>query len=133
MTENQNQTQATQEAPATKFCSECGQKIAARAVVCPHCGCAVGEMPQAAPQAAPQIIVNNTNTNTNVGVVPNGKAKNKWVALLIWWFFGYIGGHKFYEGRIGMGILYFITGGIFGIGYIIDFWALLFKSNPYYV
>lgn len=32
-----------------------------------------------------------------------------------------------------MGILYFFTLGLFGIGVLIDFIALLFKPNPYYV
>ena len=26
------------------------------------------------------------------------------------------GAHKFYEGKIGMGVLYIFTGGLFGIG-----------------
>ena len=108
-----------------KFCAECGEKIAKNAVICPKCGCQAG----GAAAAQPQIVINNQNVNG----APAGQAKNKWVALIIWWFFGYIGGHKFYEGKIGMGILYFLTFGLFGIGYVIDFWALLFKSNPYYV
>ena len=114
----------------TKFCKECGQKIAARAVICPHCGCQVEEVAQ---QAAPQIVVNNTNTNANVNAVPAGNAKNKWVTLLLWFFLGYVGGHKFYEGKIGMGIIYFLTFGLFGIGYAIDFWLILFKPTTYYV
>ena len=40
---------------------------------------------------------------------------------------------KFYEGKIGMGILYLFTCGLFGIGTLIDFIVLLFKPNPYYV
>ena len=40
---------------------------------------------------------------------------------------------KFYEGKIGMGILYLFTAGFFGIGVLIDFITLLFKPNPYYV
>ncbi len=32
-----------------------------------------------------------------------------------------------------MGILYLLTWGIFGIGWIIDIFVLLFKPNPYYV
>ena len=128
MTENQNQT--TTAAPETKFCKECGQKIAARAVICPHCGCQVEEVAQ---QAAPQIVVNNTNTNANVNAVPAGNAKNKWVTLLLWFLLGYVGGHKFYEGKIGMGIIYILTFGLFGIGYAIDFWLILFKPTTYYV
>ena len=43
------------------------------------------------------------------------------------------GGHKFYEGRIGMGILYLFTGGLFCIGWLVDCVRLLLKPNPYYI
>ena len=88
--------------------------------------------------AQPQIIINNdninTNTNTNnVNAGGRGKEKNKWVALLLCFFLGFVGGHKFYEGKVGMGILYLFTAGLCGIGVLIDFITLLFKPNPYYV
>ncbi len=46
--------------------------------------------------------------------------KNKIVALLLCIFLGEIGVHYFYVGRIGMGLLYLFTGGLFGIGWIVD-------------
>ncbi|MBP3347136.1 MAG: TM2 domain-containing protein [Clostridia bacterium] len=58
--------------------------------------------------------------------------KNKWVAFLLCLFFGVIGAHRFYEGRILLGILYVLTGGLFGIGVIIDLIRLFFKPNPYF-
>ena len=59
-------------------------------------------------------------------------AKSKWVSFLLCLFLGYLGIHKFYEGRVLMGILYLFTGGLFGIGIIVDLIVLLFKPNPYY-
>lgn len=59
--------------------------------------------------------------------------KSKWVAFFLCLFLGGIGAHKFYEGKILLGIVYLLTGGLFGIGWIIDFFVLLFKPNPYYV
>ena len=59
-------------------------------------------------------------------------AKSKWVSFFLCLFFGVFGAHKFYEGRILMGILYICTGGLVGIGVIIDLIILLFKPNPYY-
>ena len=59
--------------------------------------------------------------------------KDKWVAVLLCLFLGGIGAHKFYEGKIGMGILYLFTVGLFGIGWLVDFIVLLMKPNPYYV
>ena len=59
-------------------------------------------------------------------------AKNKWVAFFLCLFLGAFGIHKFYEGRILLGIVYILTGGLFGFGTIIDLIILLFKPNPYY-
>ena len=59
--------------------------------------------------------------------------KNKWLAVLLCVLFGCLGVHRFYEGKIGTGILWLFTGGLLGIGAIIDFFILLFKPNPYYV
>lgn len=58
--------------------------------------------------------------------------KSKWVSFFLCLFLGVFGAHKFYEERILMGILYIFTGGILGIGVIVDLIVLLFKPNPYY-
>ena len=122
----------------TKFCKFCGAKIPLDAVLCTSCGRQVEELKQAQQTTqTPNIVINNSNVNTNtntntVGGHP-GKPKNKWVAVLLCLFLGLVGGHKFYEGKIGMGILYIFTAGLFGIGAFIDLLILLFKSNPYYV
>lgn len=44
-----------------------------------------------------------------------------WVLLT---FLGIFGIHRFYMGKIGTGILYLLTIGLFGIGIIYDFWTL---------
>lgn len=89
-------------------------------------------------QQVPNIVINNANSNVNSNVNRNnaagaGNPKNKWVALILCFFLGFVGAHKFYEGKIGKGILYLFTAGLFGIGVIIDFIAILMKPNPYYV
>ena len=116
----------------TKFCKFCGQKIPEDAVMCTHCGRQVEQLKS----EQPQVVINNANTNVNTngyaGTAQRG-AKNKWVALLLCMFLGYLGAHKFYEGKILWGIVYLFTVGLFGIGIFIDFFALLFKPNPYYV
>lgn len=62
-----------------------------------------------------------------------GKPKNKWIAALLCLFLGLIGAHKFYEGKIAMGILYIATLGLCGIGALVDFIVILTKPQPYYV
>ena len=116
---------------ATKFCKHCGQIIPEDAVICTHCGRQVEELRSAA--AAQPIIINNNNNNNIAVGVPTGRKKNKWVALILCFFFGYLGVHRFYEGKIGTGILWLCTLGFFGIGDLIDFIILLCKPNPYYV
>lgn len=112
-----------------KFCKFCGEKVPADAVICTKCGRQIEELKQ----DRQNIVINNTNTNTNINRNGMGREKNKWIALVLCFFLGFIGVHKFYEGKAGMGILYIFTCGLFGIGVFIDFIILLFKPNPYYV
>lgn len=128
---------ATDNQIRTKFCKHCAAKIPEAAVVCTHCGCQVEEMRQG---QQPNIVINNANqnanSNMNVNAAPvmvGGRLRNKWVAFWLCVFLGYVGAHKFYEGKAGMGLLYLFTGGLFGIGWLIDCISLLCKPNPYYV
>ncbi|MDR0643557.1 MAG: TM2 domain-containing protein [Treponema sp.] len=50
--------------------------------------------------------------------------KSKGVAYLLWFFLGLFGAHRFYLEKIGTGVLYLLTGGVFGIGWIIDLFTL---------
>lgn len=54
--------------------------------------------------------------------------KSRLAALLLCFFFGYLGIHRFYVGKIGTGILWLLTGGFFGIGWIIDFIMIIVGS-----
>lgn len=116
--------------PATMFCRYCGGKIAASAKFCTNCG-----RPATAPQTyqqpvqQPNVIINNVNAVA----VPHGREKNKWVAFFLCLFLGFFGVHRFYEGKIGTGILYLFTLGLVGFGWLIDCIILLTKPNPYYV
>lgn len=42
------------------------------------------------------------------------------VAYLLWFFFGILGVHRFYCGRVATGVLWFLTGGLFVVGWVID-------------
>lgn len=120
----------------TKFCSCCGQALAATAVVCPCCGSQTGDIRTVTP---PPVVVNNyintANVSANTGSAPSAPSaepKNKWITFVLCLMFGYLGAHKFYEGKIGMGILYLFTGGLFYIGTIIDMIVALTRPTTYY-
>lgn len=54
--------------------------------------------------------------------------KSRLVAFLLCWFLGYLGIHRFYVGKIGTGVLYIFTGGLFGIGIFVDWIVILVGS-----
>ena len=73
--------------------------------------------------------VNFVNPANNLGV-----KKSKGIAYVLLIFFGYLGMHKFYLRKIGMGFLYLFTFGLFGIGLLVDLFTLgkqvdIFNSN----
>ena len=46
------------------------------------------------------------------------------IAWILLTFLGLLGIHRFYMGKWFSGIIYLISGGIFGIGVLYDFWTL---------
>ena len=81
------------------FCSKCGHKIHEEAVICIHCGCSI------------------INTNSSF----NSKRKEGLVVLLLCFFLGYLGVHRFYTGHTTIGIVQLLTLGGCGIWTLIDF------------
>lgn len=51
--------------------------------------------------------------------------KSRLVAALLCFFLGELGIHRFYVGKVGTGILWLFTAGLFGIGWIVDFILIL--------
>ena len=86
-----------------KFCPNCGSRVRPDAVVCVNCGSAI----------------------RNEVYDPNVSDKDWVVTLLLYFFLGVLGGHRFYVGKIGTGILYIFTAGLFGIGCLVDLIMIL--------
>lgn len=95
-----------------KYCQHCGAEMDASSAVCPRCG---------TPVAPPQVVVNNIVAPP----VDNYPYKSKVVALLLCLFLGYLGIHRFYVGKIGTGLIWLFTGGLFFVGWLVDFMSIL--------
>lgn len=104
-----------------RVCPQCGAPIDPGASECKFCGekLAVQQVAQqmanqqAAPQQVvytqpqPQVVINQQPVYTTA-INPAWPIKNKMVAGLLGIFLGGLGIHKFYMGKIGMGILYLV-------------------------
>lgn len=86
-----------------KYCTECGALINIKAEICPKCG--VRQSVQSTPMSS-EII----------------EQRNKWITcLLLCWFLGVFGVHRFYTGHTALGVVQLLTLGGCGIWTIIDF------------
>jgi len=90
-----------------KYCSDCGEVIKTKAEICPKCG-----VRQSSPPSAFGSIANN--------------GKSKIVAALLALFLGGLGIHKFYLGKMGLGILYLVFFWTFIPAIIAFFEAIMF-------
>ncbi len=66
----------------SKYCYDCGKLIKIQAEICPHCGCR-------------QMLL-------------QASGRNRMAAALFAFFLGGFGAHKFYLGKIWIGVLYLI-------------------------
>lgn len=98
-----------------KYCPKCNAPCPDEATVCFNCKTAfMQQAPNYAYPPQPQPIIVNTVFQQPIST------KNRWVALILCIFLGLLGIHRFYVGKVGTGLLWLFTGGMFGIGALID-------------
>lgn len=112
------------------FCKECLVEVKGRMYCKEDLGNVLDEAKQSNNGQSVINITNsneNTNTNLNANGVMYGPRKSKTVALIlcIIAFFGFAGLHRMYVGKVGSGVIHFLTYGICGIGTIIDLISIL--------
>ena len=103
----------------TKICSKCGEAMPEDSFYCLNCGNTFPEQ-----DIEFETIKRKINMQT-------GTWRSKWVALILCVLFGWLGVHRFYEGKVITGLLYLCTLGFFGLGWIVDIVRLAKKPNPY--
>lgn len=113
------------------FCPECGKVVDKMKNTCTECGTEFeGSFCPSCGQLAKQKNVHCPFCGIEM---VSGTLKNKWIAFFLCLYLGILGVHKFYEGKVSMGVLYLFTGGLCGIGWLVDLVVILCKPNPYTV
>lgn len=70
---------------------------------------------------------NATSSSRTDAVIKDLRINDEWlITLLLCFFLGVLGVHRFYNGKIGTGLLMIVTLGGFGIWSMIDFIMVLF-------
>lgn len=106
-------------------CISCGAPV--ESTKCPYCGTR-NETENNATSDKKSSTINVVFKNGPAFVPPKNSDKNKIVAFVLCLFFGMLGVHYFYVGRVGMGILYLLTAGLFGIGWVVDIFRTICGS-----
>lgn len=71
------------------------------------------------------IYIDQSSNSFNGNFKEIKSNKNRLITLLICIFLGIYGGHNFYVGNIGKGLLYLFTGGLFMFGWIVDIISII--------
>ena len=103
------------------YCQKCGKEVSAEAAFCPNCG------------APLRTTAMGPGYQAEKAVSPFSRL----AALLLCFFLGWLGVHRFYVGKVGTGVAMIFTLGGLGIWTLIDFIMIIVggftDSNGKYV
>lgn len=115
-----------------KVCPVCGREFQSHSVKCPVCKCElINNSSQQQQQSKRIVTIPTSPKNKNDNLKQNVK-NSQWTsedeilykkaqtAFILCLFLGYFGIHRLYMNKIGTGILWLFTGGLFVIGWFID-------------
>lgn len=112
-------------------CANCGAPLDRKNRFCPYCGNAL-EAAENAQDSKQEIHIHYhqeqpAETKVKYVYVPAERksTRSRLVALVLCIILGVFGAHRFYVGKIGTGLLYLFTWGLFGIGWLADVIILL--------
>jgi len=111
-------------------CDSCGSKRCIKVddgYKCEYCGSIQDVI------MPPEPEIKEPETNDNIVEQPNiqlnARQKSILLRLILCLVVGYWGVHKFIEGKIFLGIVYACTGGLFGVGIVIDVVKYILKLS----
>ena len=67
-----------------------------------------------------EVFTNSVPVYPNQQYAEACSPKSKMLALVLCFLVGYLGLHRFYVGKYGTGIVWFVTAGCFGFGWVVD-------------
>lgn len=115
------------------YCRNCGNEVSDKAIMCVACG----TPPMAGNKFCHNCKAETTSNSTicmkcGVGLTTvnpaNAEGKDWLTALLLCFFLGVFGVHRFYTGHTGLGVLQLVTLGGCGIWALVDFIMIIVGS-----
>lgn len=108
-------------------CTQCGAPI--ENGKCTYCGAEYRNEVNNLYVDNTNIFIHHDNNFPNKNnYYSNSNSHDKKIALILCILFGYLGVHYFYVGKVTMGIIYLLTVGLCGIGWIVDIFRIMSGS-----